>query len=255
MFKIIHKKLNFVLIFIFILAILPFINAETINIGDYPITIEQDECWNIPYACDNCSFVNITISYPNGTIIYDNMEMSSVGGFYYNYSFCNTSVLGKYFVVFHYDEDGSYLGSDMNWFRVTPNGEILSSGVACLYLGFIGILLIFLIISIIGIFKAEHYIGKFTLYWVSHLLFIAISFIGWNVTSNFLLTYSFVTGMFKIMFYFSLIATFPMVLLSLVWVFWIHMMTEEIRSMMDKGMNSEEAWDRANKSGRSWFKW
>lgn len=113
------KYLSLILIFFFSLT---FVSGQTINLGDYATPVKQNSCYNIPFGCNNCTWANLTVTYPNGSIILSNGKMTSEDGFHYNYSFCNTDILGKYWVTYHYDEDGIYIYTDMNWFEVTPNG-------------------------------------------------------------------------------------------------------------------------------------
>lgn len=128
-----------------------FVSAATINIGDYSIPVKQNSCYNIPFGCDNCTWVNLTITYPNGSIIVSEGEMTSIDGFHYNYSFCDTDTLGKYWVTYHYDEDGTYLYTDMNWFEVTSNGFIPDIAKAIIQGSFLfllfGISVFFIILS------------------------------------------------------------------------------------------------------------
>ena len=46
-------------------------------------------------------------------------NLSSI--YYYNYTFCNTSTLGKYFIITYYNEDVD-LYSDTNFFEITQTG-------------------------------------------------------------------------------------------------------------------------------------
>lgn len=248
-----YKKIYLLLMCVILCSCM--VSASTINIGDYPITIEQDTCWEIPFTCDNCTYVNVTVAYPNGSIILDNQEMTSNGGFYYNHTFCNTSTLGKYFMAFHYDDDAVYSYTDLEWFRVTPNGVIATEGNAILYIGGLGLLFILLLTSIIGCIKIDHYIGKFACYWTSHLLFVILMFSAWQLLEGFLVGYIGLAMIFRVLFFVSISAMFPMVILSIAWIVYMHTVTEEISDMMDRGMTSEEAWSRSAKSGRSWWKW
>lgn len=228
-----------------------FVNATTIFFGgDYMIAQEQDTCFNIPLTCDNCTYMNITIAYPNGTVVIENQVMSSIGGYVYNYTFCNTSTLGDYWIFSHYDEDGSYIYTDGNFFRVTPTGFNITFGGSVLYIGILFILLFLFIISLIGIFKVEHYIGKFALYWTTHLLFVIWTFSVWKITDGFLYGFIGLAGIFKILFWVSITAMFPMVLLSLAWIFYIHTVNDDMKKMMERGMDEDEAYARAKEKRR-----
>jgi len=112
-------------------------------------------------------------------------------------------------------------------------------------------LMILFLSALIGTFKIEHYVGKFVCYWISHILFVVGTFSVWQFNDGFNLAYVGLAGIFKVLFYVSTIAVFPMVILSLAWIFWIHTVTDEMKGMMEKGMTSEEAWSR--KSNKGWF--
>lgn len=248
-----NKKLIFIFCLIFLIGI---VSAETINLGDYVTTIDQDECFNIPFGCDNCTYVNLSISSPDGTILIQNEEMTSGDGFLYNYSFCNTSEVGRYWVTFHYDEDGRYLYSDTIWYDVTPNGTTLKEGNAILYIGSLILMLFLLIISIVGIFTIDNYIGKFTFYWVSHVLFVVWTFSVWKITNGFLIGFVGLAGIFKILFWVSIVSMFPMLILSLAWTFYIHTMNDHFKRLLDKGEDVETAFSLTErKSKRDKFKW
>ena len=153
---------------------------------------------------------------------------------------CNDSVIGG----------GAEIG-----FGVNNYGEELTDSKSSTFNNAMWMLMILFVIGIFGIFKVEHYIGKFTLYWICHVLFVIGTFSVWQFNAGYSIAYTGLAGIFKVLFYVSIGAMFPMVLLSLAWIFWIHTMTEEMESMMDRGMTSEEAWDRSERSGKGWFKW
>jgi hypothetical protein len=89
------SKSTFILILltgIFLISSLSGILAEDL-LGTY----KQYSCVELVQYCGNCSFVNITsVTYPNSSIALSGpVAMTKVGTFY-NYSFCNTTVIGTY---------------------------------------------------------------------------------------------------------------------------------------------------------------
>mgnify|MGYP006285636707 CR=1 FL=1 len=132
-------------------------------------------------------------------------------------------------------------------FYVNDYGQGLKEGEGWMFYG--GSLLLFLLflMSLVGIFKVDDYKGKFALYWVTHVLFIALTFSIWQFNEGYTLAFTGLSGVFKIMFYVSTIAVFPMVLLSLAWIFYIHTMNDDIKKMMNRGMDEGEAYDRAKR--------
>jgi hypothetical protein len=103
-----------------------------------------------------------------------------------------------------------------------------------------------LIGSIIAIFKIDHFIGKFVFYWISHLTIVLLAFSVWQIADGYLF-FTGIAGIFKIFFYVTITAIFPMVLVSVVWVFWIATVTDEIKQMIDKGVSPEEAYSRSSR--------
>lgn len=250
-----NKKLMVLLITsVFIIVMINNVGATTLYFGDFSLTQEQDTCFNIPMSCDNCTYMNITVLYPNGTAVIENQEMTNLSSdYFYNYTFCNTSTLGIYWVVVNYDDDGEYVYTDGDFFEVTPNGVNLTMGRSILYIGILFILFIFLIISIIGTFNIENYIGKFTLYWCSHLLFTLYTFSVWQITEGFLIGFVGLGGIFKVLFYFSIFAVLPMIILSGVWIFYIHAFNEHFQKLLDKGEDPETAFAMAKKKRGGWM--
>lgn len=128
------KKKRMIILGIFLILI-PFISASSFYFNFEIVTIKQNTCFNFPTSCDNCTYMNITFLFPNGTIAIDNQEMTNLtSDYYYNYSFCNTSTLGTYIAIINYDEDGKYY-SDFDFFKVTPSGrEAPNSGEGTIFL-------------------------------------------------------------------------------------------------------------------------
>ena len=91
------------------------------------------------------------------------------------------------------------------------------------------------------------------MYWVSHLFFVLLSFTVWMVLSANILEEGFIVNLFYWLWWFSMISAFPMALLSIAYIFYIHTMTDEMKNMMNKGMTPEEAYSRSRHKG--WFKW
>lgn len=238
-------KLNIILLLVFSIFLVSIASAQVETLG----TFRNGECIDLIQTCANCTYNNVSsVLYPNSTASPEMTEIAmSKSGTTYTTTFCNSSANGQYIVNGYGDPDGSLTIWAYDFF-VTPNGELSSGSGSAFYIGMLAIFLIFFVISLVGLFKTEDYRGKFALYWVCHVLLIAISFIAWNMSKDFLTSAPFVIAMFRIIWYFVWISAFPMVLLSIAWVVYTHVMVDEIKAMMDRGMTSEEAWDR--KGGR-----
>ena len=237
------KQILIGLVLIFLIGI---VSAQQDSLGVYQV----DECINLIQLCETCSNVTITsVLSPNSTVYVIDINMTKRGS-EYNYSFCNTSELGRYFVN-GVGDDGEG-GVWVYYLDVTPNGETLSISKGIIQIGALISFVIFFLIALKGLFVIEDYKGRFAIYWVCHVLAIAISFISWQMANDYLTGVPFIAGMFKIIFYFIFIGAFPMVIMSLVWIFYIHLMNKHIRSMMGKGMDEDEAFERTLGRNSKW---
>ena len=94
-----------------LIILIPLMSASLYLELDW-IKVEQGSCFNIFESCDNCSYINITVLFSNGTVIVANEAMTNLSSrYYYNYTFCDTNTLGVYPIIINYDEDGFYLES------------------------------------------------------------------------------------------------------------------------------------------------
>ncbi len=228
------------------LTLMIFLLLSVTALDDFGV-YKNGENVRITQVCSDATYINLTsISYPNSSTARSNVAMTLNGGDYY-FDFNDTSLNGRYDV--RGISDGCE-GEFATYFIITPNGELISTPKVSFYIFGIILLMIMFILSLMGIFIFEDYKAKFTLYWICHLLFVAISFIGWDFSIDYLTDTNFIEGMFKILFYFSTIAIFPMVILSVVFVFYIHLMNDDIKKMMDRGMDEGEAYDRSRRKKR-----
>jgi len=154
------------------------------------------------------------------------------------YIWCNSTIIG---------------GQANGVFMVTESGVEITEGRSNLIIGLLIILVFFLFISLYALFNVEDYKGKLALYWVSHVLMILITFVGWQVGVEGLLGGMALTGVFRIMFWIFTVAVVPMIILSLVWIFYIHLFNEHFEKLIDKGYDSETAFAMAKKKSGGWF--
>lgn len=227
------------------MSIIPLLSATEIEMGVY----QKGSCVELIQLCGDCTYNNITsIIYPNVTKVILDEEMTKRGT-EYNYTYCFPNVTGEYLV----NGVGDLGGSDNVWVYVvtlTPDGEMPTTSKLLFHYGSIFILFLFFSLTVVGIFKFDNYIGKFALYWVAHVLLIAITFMLWNGSTNLLTSAPFVISFFWLFFLFITISAFPMVILSLAWIYYIHLTCDEIMSMMERGMDESEAWGRVKSRRR-----
>ncbi len=138
-------------------------------------------------------------------------------------------------------------------FEVNPSGLELTTARVFLDVMLLSIILIFFITSLFLLFNVENYIAKFTLYWVSHLLLILITFVAWQYGVDGVLVGTAITGVFRLLFLIITIAAFPMIILSIAWIVYIHLFNEHIEKLIDKGEDPETAFALTKKKHGGWF--
>jgi hypothetical protein len=139
-------------------------------------------------------------------------------------------------------------------FMVTEGGVEITEARSNMINGLMMVLVLLFFISLFCLFKIENYIGKFVSYWVSHILIILISFVAWQIGVEGLLGGVALTGIFRIMFWIFTIAVFPMIILSISWIVYIHVYNEHFQNLVEKGMDTENAFRIAKKkSNNGWL--
>lgn len=91
--------------------------------------VKQGDCVTIKQVCASCSYVNLSVSYPNSTLAVTNKGMASIGGGTWSYYFCNTTALGRYDVTGSGDLSGVNTAFDILFFYVTPSGNNGNSNI------------------------------------------------------------------------------------------------------------------------------
>jgi hypothetical protein len=182
--------------------------------------------------------------------------LHSINATYDNYWYVNIlggnfSVAGDYPYGVNCQDD--YGGALAGIFVVTESGVEMNEGRSVLTIGLLILLVFFLFISLYFSFSIENYIGKFTFYWVSHVLLILITFAGWQVGVEGLLDGVALTGIFRVLFWIFTLAVIPMVILSVSWIVYIHTFNEHFEKLIKKGEDPETAFKMADKKRKGWF--
>lgn len=135
-------------------------------LGDIGI-VKQRNCIELYNFCPTCSYINLTlIQYPDGTIDNTLNEDMTKSGNDYNYTFCDTEILGGYSYTTCGDKAGVVACEDIT-FTSTPSGDsetsvfyflilILSLGVMAL--GFFLRDAVIVILSSFGLYFVGLYI-------------------------------------------------------------------------------------------------
>jgi hypothetical protein len=109
-------------------------NQQTLGV------FKQGDCVELLQLCSSCSYVNIlSVTYPNTSSGVINSAMTKNGG-RYNYTFCDTWLLGNYIVngIGDVDATDTVFAYD---FEITPSGNAGTSSNIALFL--IAILLVY----------------------------------------------------------------------------------------------------------------
>jgi hypothetical protein len=117
------RKMKYLNIFIMLILVMgfaaPAIALETLG------TFKQSEVVRVAQVCQDASYINISsITLPNSTVIYSNIQMTSAGSGEYYFNFINTSQIGRY------DVRGISDGCEKTYavyFTITPAGGIESN--------------------------------------------------------------------------------------------------------------------------------
>lgn len=106
---------SFIFIILLCSLLIPLTSAASLG------TFQERSCINLIQTCSNCTYVNITaVYYPNSSIALSNVAMTKLGTLY-NYTYCKTTVSGKYIVTGVGDLDASPTVWDY-YFDITPAG-------------------------------------------------------------------------------------------------------------------------------------
>lgn len=220
-----------------VIAILPIVSAESLGI------FKNGDCVNLVQTCSNCSAVNITsIILPNSTIAVSDVEMTKSGTYYY-YSYCNTSLNGIYIVTGVGDPDAEVEVWNYD-FKITPNGEEITEGKAIFYIGLLITLIFFLILSIYSFVRFDNLLCRVGMLGLSYLLLIAITFIGWNMASDFLTSSPFLIAMLRIFFWVLIVGLFPLLIGGFAYYLLMLFKIKEIERLLQKGIPYDEAEER-----------
>ena len=87
--------------------------------------------------------------------------------------------------------------------RVNNYGDELTTAISNSFNQSMWFLMVLFVLGLIGIFYNKNYIAKFTCYWFCHIIFIVGTFSVWQFNSGYELVSTGLSGVYKIMFYFS----------------------------------------------------
>jgi len=233
-----------------ILLVLPLIFAQTYQketIIDLKIPYEVNGS-----AASSSATCNISINYPNGTYLKENTSMTNRenGDFNITLIATETDVLGEYewraFCC-----DGIYCAVGYGSFEITYTGKELTTQTSILYVVLLGLLVFFLIFTIIGITRLPTKdivtednlimdINKLKylrpiLYVVCWSLLLAIIFITSNISIAYLPD-SLIGDFFFIIYRIMFLLTLPMFLVWFLYIFYKIFKDKEMKDMIERGV-------------------
>jgi len=144
-----------------LLSIVCIILASSFIIGQ--LYFKQDSiidlkipCFNNNTYCSDIAFCNVTIIYPNGSVLVNNQNMTNSGAFHnYTLDETQTNILGEYNAVTICNDNG-VLGSTTFTFQITGTGnENPSDLVMAMFLFFFIAILFYLMLFIF--FGMKHF--------------------------------------------------------------------------------------------------
>jgi len=227
----------------------PVFKTETDITLSVPCTTQGNYC----SAGANCYS---TILDPDGEVIVNNYNMTRNNAvFEVNLTANQTNKNGEYeFNVVCSDAGRS--ATKFLTFWITPNGELPTTSKGIIYIGLLIALIIFCILSILGGIKAEHIALKSFLFLFAYLFFIGITFISWNLSADYLTSSPFLISFFRIIWWFLIIALFPILFILTFYTLWMMRKIDVIQKMIDSGIPEDEAYGRTVKGGfRGSNKW
>ena len=99
-------------------------------------TFKQNDCVNVSQTCATCTYVNISsIGNNEYSTLVSNVPMTSIGNGEWRYTFCNTSIIGRYDVRGQGDINGVDT-TFSTYFDITPSGFLNNIGFYLLILVF-----------------------------------------------------------------------------------------------------------------------
>jgi hypothetical protein len=213
------RQLNPENVFILLLVVavlatllLPAINAEQQSFG----TFKQGECINLIQTCANCSYINITVTNPNSTVIISNQLMTKTGTIY-NYSFCNTTILGQYIYNTLGDTDGIRTTVPVN-FIITPSGFQVSIANTVIMFFIVGVLILITVVMFYFGLSVKNKALMF--FFISGSVLLTVFIIGYilNMVNVGLGEFSGISNLFNSFYYLMIILLVAGSVAAIVWV-------------------------------------
>lgn len=157
--------------YIIFLMLILFMGLVSSEVNEYA-SVKQNECAILSQVCASCTYANMSIKYPSPNSTYAQYEvpMQRDGGGDWYYSFCNTSLVGRYDITGHGDLSGIDTGFDVLSLTVTPSGNVLDSAGSTTLFGSLLLMLILSVVFILIAMKSEGLPARVTMYSIAAIM-------------------------------------------------------------------------------------
>ncbi len=212
------------------------------------LTFEKDAIVDLTFPCtyngSNCDAAttcNLSIIYPNGSLMVENQQATYTGSGIANYTIPDTSVNGDYKVPLTCTfPDGNSEEGNAD-FIITPNGEQPDEAKTTIYLGLILIILILIILILVGLFKVNNLGWRIGLLAFGYILMNGFLLMCWKLSEMFLTAVPFIEVVFRILYIISNVGYFP-VFIGLVMYLLIKLLDEKnINKLVGRGYDKDLA--------------
>lgn len=247
-----ESKYKFLLMFtlftLFTMYTIPTIVAQPVFKQNTNVTLSVP-CTINGVVCSGGATCDGTVLNPDGDILYNDVVMTQNGAvFDLNLTDVDTSTNGEYQLSVSCTQGGKS-SSKVLIFFVTPNGEIPTTAKGILYGA---LLFIFVLLFIIALYKgmeADSIVLKSALLLTAYLMLMGVTFMGWNLSADYLTSAPFLTSFFRVLWLILMYGLFPIIIILTFYTLWMLRQMDIIQNMIDKGMPVDEAYERTVKSG------
>lgn len=147
-------KLKYTKVYLGILAVFILVGLMAIaNAVQSLSPVKQGACIDLPQTCQTCTYNNLSVVQlqSNGTYLLRGEYAMTRNGMSYNYTFCNTTTLGKYFVDGHGDVNGVDTGWGGYTFLVNGSGQdVTQEQVYLIIIGIVVLLIVIIFFFVLG---------------------------------------------------------------------------------------------------------
>jgi len=212
------------------------------------LTFEKDITIDLTFPCTYNGTIcpvatecNLSIIYPNGSLMLENKQATYTGSGIANYTLPDSSINGDYKAPLTcLFPDGNSESGNAD-FTITPNGEEPELAKSILYLGLILIILVLFIICIYSLLEIDNFSWKIGILAMAYILLNGFLLMCWKLAEMFLTSIPFIEPLFKVLYITSNVGYFP-VFLGLV-VYLLIKVTDEnnINKLVGRGYDKDLA--------------